>query len=178
MKLFKFIILIFLLCLTTACKEDTIMMDYPGLTDMKHIFEEINIDTLLTKINNDETFVAVLGFPECPWCRALMPQLNEAGKEFGLKKIYYVNILKMREETSEDHAKYLELKEYLDICVDKEKDRVNAPTTIAIKNGELADYHLDTVSSHVMEVMDLPPLTDEQKLELKEILKRIFKSMN
>ena len=90
------------------------MMDYPGLTDKKHIFEEINVDELLKMINEDETFVAVLGFPECPWCRAIMPHLNDAGKEEGLKEIYYVNILEMREETSSDHAKYLELKEYLE----------------------------------------------------------------
>lgn len=178
MKLIKFIIVVVLFSLLTACKEDSIMMDYPGLTDKKHIFEEINVDELLKMINEDETFVAVLGFPECPWCRAIMPHLNDAGKEEGLKEIYYVNILEMREETSSDHAKYLELKEYLDICVDKEKDRVNAPTTIGVKCGELTDYNLDTVASHVKEENELPPLTDEQVLELKEILKRIIKSTN
>ena len=178
MKLIKFIIVILLFGLLTACKEDTIMLDYPGLIDKKHIFEEINVDELLNKINNEETFLAILGFPECPWCRAIMPELNETGKEMGLKKIYYVNILKMREETSIDHAKYLELKEYLDICVDKENDRVNAPTTFSVKKGVLMDYNLDTVSSHVKVDNELPSLTDEQKVELKEILKRIIKSMN
>lgn len=160
---------VFTLC---SCKGDKIMEDYPSLTDKRHIYAELSADSFLSKIENDETFVIIFGFPKCPWCQAIIPILNEVGKELGLKKIYYMDILDMRDNTeSIDHPKYLEIKELLTEALDKEKDRLNAPTTVVIQNGELLNYHLDTVESHTIVDGVLPPLTDEQINELKQILK-------
>ena len=38
------------------------------------------------------TGVIFLGFPECPWCRNLVPTLMEAAKESEIKTVYYLNI--------------------------------------------------------------------------------------
>ena len=38
------------------------------------------------------TGIVYLGFPECPWCTAYVPYLNEIAKEKEVEKIYYLNI--------------------------------------------------------------------------------------
>lgn len=180
MKLLK--VLCIMLCLTltlliTSCeKEDKIMENYPGVTDNKHIIKELSLKELTDKISNQETFVVVLGFPECPWCQAIMPEINEVGKTLGLDEIYYCNIKDARDNTeSKDKIYYLGLYEYFEEVVDDEKDRINAPTTIKINGGKLAGYHIDTVLSHsINEAGILPQLTTEQRLELHTLLTELF----
>ena len=71
MKTLKVLCIMLCLALTltvTSCeKEDKIMENYPGITDNKHIIKELSLKELTEKISNQETFVLVLGFPECPW---------------------------------------------------------------------------------------------------------------
>ena len=180
MKLFKVLSIILCLCLIvtiSSCnKEDAMMENYPGLTDKKHIIKELTPKELVEKIANKETFVVVLGFPECPWCQALMPEVNTVGKELKLDNIYYCNIKDARDNPeSADKIYYLGLYEYFEEIVDDEKDRINAPTTIKVKEGSLAGFHIDTVKDHtISETGILPALTDDQKNELHQILKELF----
>ncbi len=180
MKIFK--VLTVILCLSlfltiTSCnKEDLIMENYPGITDKKHIIKELTPKELVEKISNQETFVVVLGFPECPWCQALMPEVNKVGKELALENIYYCNIKDSRDNLdSSDRIYYLGLYEYFEEMVDDEKDRINAPTTLKVKDGRLAGFHIDTVESHTINQTGvLPPLTEEEKIELHTLLKDLF----
>jgi thiol-disulfide isomerase/thioredoxin len=119
-----------------------------------------------------------MGFPACPWCQAVVPHVNKIAKEEGFKTIYYLDILDMRNETSKDHNKYLELKNLISDAVDKEKDRINGPTFIVVKNGQMVGYHLDTVSSHQLVDGILPPMTNDQINELHEILRNLIKKGN
>ncbi len=162
-------------------KEETDTLDkirevYPGIKDKEHVFEEITASELLYMLENKQTGVVVMGFPGCPWCRALMPVLNETAKENGLTKVAYLDIKDIRDnEENPSHQEYLVIKEILKECLDKEKDRINAPTVIAIKNGELVAYHLNTVPSHVMNDSNvLPEMTNEQITELKKILSELI----
>ncbi|MBQ4570617.1 MAG: hypothetical protein IJB21_02870 [Bacilli bacterium] len=168
--------LILTLAVTSCEKEDKIMENYPGITDNKHIIKELSLKELTEKISNQETFVVVLGFPECPWCQALMPEVNEVGKELDLDEVYYCNIKDARDNPeSKDKIYYLGLYEYFEDVVDDEKDRINAPTTIKVNSGKLAGYHIDTVSTHIIsETGVLPPLTEDEKLELHTLLKELF----
>ena len=43
----------------------------------------------IIKILEHGTGVVYLGFPECPWCQAYVPMLNEVSDVEGLEKIYY-----------------------------------------------------------------------------------------
>lgn len=178
MKIIKTILLIFFFTILASCKGDTFMEQYPQLTDKEHIYEVVDINRVFDIIDNQESCILVMGFQECPWCQALVPYLNEVGKEEGLERIYYLDIKEMRDnEASDQHAAYLDLKEYFIDCVDQEKDRINAPTTLAIKNGELVGFHLDTVSTHMMEGTILPPLNENQVNELKDILTTLIKKI-
>lgn len=43
------------------------------------------------KILDKGTGVIYFGFPECPWCRNLVPVLVDAADEAGIANIYYLN---------------------------------------------------------------------------------------
>ena len=180
MKILK--IFSILLCLTltlalSSCeKEDHIMENYPGLTDNKHIIKELSLKEVTEKVSNKETFVLVFGFSECPWCQAIMPELNEVGKKLSLDTVYYCNIKDGRDNPdSKDRIYYLGLHEYFNDIVDAEKNRINAPTVIKVNSGNLVGYHIDTVPSHTInDAGVLPALTEEQKIELHTLLTELF----
>lgn len=178
MKIIKNLVLFLLLLLLTGCMEDAFMKDYPQLEDNKHIYEVVEIDKVLNVFNNKEDAVILMGFAACPWCQAVVPHVNEIAKEEGLDIVYYLDILDMRNESSKDHLKYLELKELISLAVDKEKDRINGPTLVVVKDGEMVGFHLDTVSTHVIEDGILPPMTEQQIAELHEILRNLMKRMH
>lgn len=174
MKIIKNLLLVFILLFVTSCKEDTFMKDYPQLEDKKHIYEVVQIDRVLDVFEKDESALILMGFSACPWCQAIVPYVNEAAKLENKDVVYYLDILAMREEDNVDHAKYLKLKEIINEAVDKEKDRINGPTFIVVKNGEMVGYHLDTVSSHQMVDGVLPPMNENQVSELRDILKKLI----
>ena len=84
-------IIVLLLCIT-SCKKGNVMNDYPNIEDKHHVFEEIEINDVLKKLENKKSFYLILGFPECPWCQAIMPVLNDVAKDNKVKTIYYINI--------------------------------------------------------------------------------------
>lgn len=175
----KILLLLILLIPLTLCsckKKDTIMENYPSITDKKHVIVELSPKELIEKISNQESFIVTLGFEACPWCQALMPEYNEVAKSEGLKEVYYVDIKDMRDNVeSSDRIYYLALYSYFNEIVDIEKDRINAPTMLAIKNGKLEAFHIDTVSTHTINEQGiLPALTAEQKTLLHSIIKGLI----
>ena len=64
--------------------------EYTTMTEDNY-FVYRNIDEII-KILEHGTGVVYLGFPECPWCQAYVPMLNEVADIEGLEKIYYYNI--------------------------------------------------------------------------------------
>lgn len=164
------------LTLSSCTKQDELMGNYPSLTDKKHVIKTINAETAVKKVSNQESFILLLGFEACPWCQAIMPEYNEAAKELGINEVYYLDILDMRDNPdSSDRIYYLALENYFSEAKDQAKNRMNAPTILGIKNGKLVGYHLNTVASHIKnESGILPPMTDEQKTELKLVLTEIF----
>ncbi len=175
MKIIRNLLLVLMVLFLVSCREDTFMKDYPQLVDKKHIYEVVTIDQVLDVFNNNETALILMGFPACPWCQAVVPYVNEVAKSENVETVYYLDILDMRDEASADHQKYLQLKTLITDAVDKEKDRINGPTFVVVKDGQMVGYHLDTVSSHQIVDGVLPPLTEEQKTELRDILRNLIK---
>ena len=118
----KILLLLILLIPLTLCsckKKDTIMENYPSITDKKHVIVELSPKELIEKISNQESFIVTLGFEACPWCQALMPEYNEVAKSEGLKEVYYVDIKDMRDNVeSSDRIYYLALYSYFNEIVD------------------------------------------------------------
>lgn len=90
------------------------------------------------------TGVVYLGFPECPWCTAYVPYLNEAAKANDVDKVYYYNILNDRKDNTDNYKKMVDiLKDYLKFDEEGNK-RIYAPSVIAVKDGEILDFDDET----------------------------------
>lgn len=142
--------------------------------------------------------VIYFGFPECPWCRNLIPNLLEAADNVGVDKIYYLNakderdVLELDEknqvvtkkEGSENYKKLLQkldahLSEYTLIDQNKKtiktgEKRLYFPTVVVVKEGKVVGFHEGTVESQTdSKVL----LTEEQKKELIEMLEEDMQKM-
>lgn len=90
------------------------------------------------------TGVVYLGFPECPWCTAYVPYLNEVAKANDVDKVYYYNILNDRKDNTDNYKKMVDiLKDYLKFDEEGNK-RIYAPSVIAVKDGKIIDFDDET----------------------------------
>lgn len=136
-------------------------------------------------ILEDGTGVIYFGFPECPWCRALLPELLTAAENVGIEKIYYLNCKEDRDIKKLDDdgnvitekqgtPNYYKLIEKLgkyfwtyDGLNDESIKRLYFPTVVIVKDGEVKDIHID-----VLDGLDDPyrDLTKNEKTKLQGIL--------
>lgn len=149
---------------------------YASVDDIKNLFD-------------NGTGVIYFGFPTCPWCRNLVPILNEAVNNTSIEKVYYYNIKSIRSsisfddnnklvnEKGDDFYYYLldKLDSYLTEYTIKDKNnkdydtkekRLYAPTVVFVKEGKIIDVHEGTVDSQEDPYV---VLDDKQKDELMSI---------
>ncbi len=170
--------------------------------DSKNMIKYSNYDEIIDVIEN-KTGIIYLGFPECPWCRNLVPVLLEAAKENNIDTIYYLNIKNERDswevidgnlqyskdennkeiKGSEGYFKLLKvLDEYLSDYIISYEDktyevgekRLYAPTVVFVRDGEIIDLHVSTVAS---QEDPYKKLTQKQHDELYNIFEDSMKIM-
>lgn len=110
-------------------------------------------------IKNKETMVIYFGFKTCPWCRSVISTLDEVAKDLKVDKIYYVDVLDIRdtltvnnkgkvETTKEGSEGYYQLLELLDNVLDDyelkdskghdvktNEKRIYAPNVVVVVDG-------------------------------------------
>jgi len=152
----------------------------------------------IAKILKDGSGVIYFGFPGCPWCRAMIAPLLEEASKNGINKVYYLNILDMRDAYKVENKKVLRTKEgsdsyykILDSLSEYLKDysitdakgkeyatgvkRLYAPTVVMVKDGEVKAFHEDVVAS----LKDpYQGLTNEQDQELRNIFNDMISKYN
>ena len=98
----------------------------------------------IIKILEHGTGLVYIGFPECPWCQAYVPMINEIADIEGLEKIYYYNILEDRKNNTENYQKIVNLlNEYLQYDAEGNK-RVYVPAVIAVSEGQIIGFDDET----------------------------------
>ena len=156
-------------------------------------------DELVEMIENKETFIAYFGFSTCPWCRSILPTLIKVAKDNNVDKIYYVDILDIRDtmeidenynpvvkkEGTKGYERLLELLgEGLEDYTLTNKDgktivtnekRIYAPNIAAIKDGQLEKLESGVSSLQTDGYMEL---TDEMINETYEKLECVVKCIN
>ena len=187
---------------TTSKDAVTFKKEYEALNNRVNpnnnkLYPEVSIsnDNSVKYSSYDEIFevlksgtgVIYFGFPECPWCRNLVPVMLSAAKEVEIDTIYYLNIKDDRDvlmlnengdiiTEKEGNKKYFEIVEKLDRIVDayiltdndgkrvftREK-RIYTPLLIFVKNGKIIAHHTDTVDSQTNPYV---ALNDRQSEEL------------
>ncbi len=142
----------------------------------------------IVNIIKKDTGIIYFGFPECPWCRMIVPVLLEVAKENDID-IYYLNIYDFRSTFVIENGKAKLSKEgekdyytILDLLDDELEDynlagkdgkkistgekRLYAPTVVFVKDGEVKGVHVASVDSQTDPYLSL---TTEQREELKNI---------
>lgn len=159
--------------LLTGCTEEK--------TDAQKFAEEYNTitddnyyvyrtDEEIIKILENGTGIVYLGFPECPWCKAYVPMLNEIADIEGLEKIYYYNIYEDRLNNTESYQKIVSIiEEYLQYDSEGNK-RIYVPAIIAIYKGEIVGF--DDETSYDTKGFETPEeyWTEDEVSELKSKL--------
>ncbi len=143
--------------------------------DVTNVFLYRNIEEIINILNHG-TGVVYLGFPECPWCKAYVPYLNEVAKTTGVTEIYYLNILEDRKNNTEEYKQIVSIiSNYLQYDNEGNK-RIYVPAVIAINNGEIVGF--DDETSFDTHNLDDPKLywveeeVNELKAKLTEMLKK------
>ncbi len=145
--------------------------------DTSNVFVYRDIDEIINILKNG-TGIIYLGFPECQWCQAYVPYLNEVAKENDLEKIYYFNILEDRKNKTD---KYMEIVNILKFYLQYDEEgikRVYVPAIIAVKEGEIIGF--DDETAYDVEEYDSPSeyWTDNRVEALKNKLTTMIQEVN
>ena len=140
-----------------------------------NVFVYRNADEII-KILEGGTGIVYLGFPECPWCQAYVPMLNEVAKEEGVEKIYYFNIREDRQENTKDYQKIVKLvKNYL-MKDDEGNERIFVPDIYAIKDGKIIAHNNET-SVIDSDITPTEYWSDAKKSQIKQTFKGMIDSV-
>jgi len=171
--------LLLLVILLSACSNQE---SQKNLADEYHTLSQDNIYVYKTSeeiinILEHGTGIVYLGFPECPWCQAYAPMLNDIADTEGLEKINYYNILQDRTNNTNTYQKLLEiLNDYLQYDEDGNK-RIYVPSVIAVAKGEIVGFDDETAyDTHGFENPE-DYWTDEEKQDLTTKLTDIVNSV-
>lgn len=127
----------------TSCKKELsdsekFHQEYPEVNEY-NMFVYKDASEII-KILEHGTAVVYLGFPECKWCQAYVPMLNDVSEEEGLEKIYYYNIYEARKNNTGDYQKIVSiLSEYLQYDSEGNK-RVYVPTVVVVSEGKILGF--------------------------------------
>jgi len=141
-----------------------------------NVFVYKNINEII-KIMEEGTGIVYLGFPECAWCQAYVPYLNEVAKEEKIEEIYYFNIMEDRKENTKEYKKIVELlKERLQKD-DEGNERVYVPNVSFHAKGELVGNNCET--SLDTKGLEKPEdyWTEKEVKDLKESLTKYMKEV-
>lgn len=137
-----------------------------------NVFVYRSIEDIIKILENGKGIV-YLGFPECPWCQAYVPYLNDVAKEVGIDKIYYYNILNDRKEETDNYKKILELLgEYVEYDSEGNK-RIYAPTVIFVDDGKIIGMDSETAKDTKGFKNPEDYWTEEEVKDLKDKLKSL-----
>lgn len=136
------------------------------------------------------TGIIYFGFPDCPWCRTMLPVLLSTLDNMSIGLLSYLNVYNIRdtltlgennkvevkEEGTKGYKRILELLDnelspyYLTNSdnkkIDTKEKRLYAPTVVGFKNGKVVAFHEGTVKSQKDPYENL---TEEQINELSNI---------
>lgn len=161
------------------------------------IIENSNVEykeaTEIIEIIKTGTGVIYFGFPECPWCRNLVPILVNKLSEYNVP-FYYYNAYDIRDTKHLDEngnvvtdkqgtIEYYEIVNLLSDFLgeysglnDNTIKRLYFPTVVFVKEGKVLDIHIGTLDNQSNPNVDL---TEEQILELGSILEqKIVKTLD
>lgn len=171
------LLLVILLSACTSKKVEKNLADEYKTLSTNNIYVYKTSDEII-KILEHGTGIIFLGFPECDWCQAYVPMLNDIADTEGLEKISYYNIYKDREENNDTYQKIVEiLGDNLQYHDDDGNKRIYVPAVIAVSEGEIVGF--DDETAYDTHGFDNPEdyWTEEEKRDLTTKLTNMVNSV-
>ncbi len=146
-----------------------------------NVFKKISAEDAVKLVKN-KTGILYLGYPDCPWCKQLVPLLNKSAKASGVDSIYYIeDFYKMRPDKNDNPINKEEYKQLVDLIgSDIVKDNIiRVPLVLFINKGNIVSYHSGTYEGHVLKEkidkdgnkkMYLEDLTKSQENDIINVL--------
>lgn len=142
-----------------------ITLTIDATADIKYVSAKQTVSLL-----KEGTGIIYFGFPNCPWCRNMLPVLLEAASNNNMT-VSYLNPRKLRDSKNKQFQEIMDiLNEYL-LENEEGSKMLYVPDVYFVKNGKIVGHHLGTVESQSDPTI---PLTDEQKQELKGIYEELI----
>ena len=166
---------------------------YPTVNIPEGLQIELPTEEEVLGLFRDGTGILYFGFPECPWCRTLLPVLTEVLAEHPEISLFCYDLRADRDEyridasgelrqTREGTGLYIRLLSLLDGWIgpyeglnDDSLKRIYMPTLVFLKNGVVRAVHINTVDG---QKSGYDPLTDQQREELKAILEEAIGTLS
>ena len=164
--------------LLTGCsnKKDPFYEDYEDATN-KTLFKTINDKELVEFLENG-TGVLFLSFPQCPWCHAFLPVIEQSTKNANINQVYYYDIYEDRKNETDLYHKVCEL---LDGELDFDNDgnpRIFVPDVTVIDHGSIIYHTNETSMTSSDEITPDAYWTDEQRQQSIDALTSALKKLN
>lgn len=116
--------------------------EYSSISD-DNVFVYASFDEIIDVLDGGSGIV-YLGFPECKWCEAYVPYLNEVAEDVGISKILYYNIREDRSNNSENYQKIVELLDGYLTDDEEGNPRIYVPAVIFVNNGTIVGFDDET----------------------------------
>lgn len=160
---------------------------------------EILNEEEVVELLGSKTGLIYMGFPDCPWCRTLLPVLFKTLDNMNISKLYYLNIGSIRSTLVLNEQNQVEVKEkgstgYYKILekldsvlepyylttesgkkIDTKEKRLYAPTVVGVKDGKIVGIHVGTLESQKDPYEDLSE-KDQENLSNKliELISKVY----
>lgn len=149
--------------------------EYKSTTE-ENLYTYVSASEII-KILESKTGVIFFGYPECKWCQAYAPILNEVALEENVDKIYYFNIKEERDKKSSNYQKITNiLEEYL-YYDDEGNHKLYVPDVIIVKNGKIIGHNNEGALVTKQNGSPEEYFNEEQKENLKNTLRTYLKEL-
>ena len=127
---------------TTPTDAEKFAEEYSSMPD-DNVFTYATVDEIIDVLDGGSGIV-YLGFPECQWCEAYVPYLNEVAKDVGISEILYYNIREDRSNNSENYQRIVELLAGYLTNDEEGNPRIYVPAVIFVNNGTIVGFDDET----------------------------------
>ncbi len=113
-------------------------------------FTEIDVDTYLEYLKDDEKRVIYVGRPNCSHCIELVPILKKLASKYKIE-IYYLNVLNFFDASLGEEGDYTEDGYKVINSTEEFKDGIGTPTLFVVEHGEIVATTSGTITNNPKE---------------------------
>lgn len=148
---------------------DGVMDQYAGFNGSDHHFKGDNVELFVSNLENKVKGIYYMGFADCPWCKALVPILEEVADETD-HTIAYLNTRSTQFQGNSGIQERLQA--FISSLPTELQNQGSVPFLIFIDENGNIDTHLGTVEGH-----DAPTETMTEN-EVKFLTVRLTEKFN